>query len=55
MEGEVDLSVPDKRTIVIEGTQTFDIRDYGVDPPKSSCSKCTRLKVRVKVFGERQG
>jgi polyisoprenoid-binding protein YceI len=55
VEGEVDFSAPDERTIVIEGAQTFDIRDYGVDPPKILMFKVHPIvKVRVKVVGERQ-
>ncbi|MGH8900820.1 MAG: YceI family protein [Egibacteraceae bacterium] len=56
VEGEIDLSKPDERTLVIEGAQTFDIRDYGVDPPKILMFKVHPIvKVRVKVVGELQG
>jgi len=56
VEGEVDLSTPDERTLVLEGTQTFDIRDYGVDPPKILMFKVHPIvKVRVKVVSELQG
>jgi polyisoprenoid-binding protein YceI len=56
VEGEVDLSTPDERTLMLEGEQTFDIRDYGVDPPKILMFKVHPIvKVRVKVVGELQG
>lgn len=55
VEGEVDLSTPDERTLVIEGAQSFDIRDYGLDPPKILMFKVHPIvKVRVKVVGELQ-
>jgi polyisoprenoid-binding protein YceI len=55
VDGEVDLSIPDERTLVLEGTQTFDIRDYGVTPPKILMLKVhPHVKVRVRVVGELQ-
>ncbi len=55
VDGEVELSIPDERTLVLEGTQTFDIRDYGVDPPKILMLKVhPQVSVRVRVVGELQ-
>ncbi|MGH8905315.1 MAG: YceI family protein [Egibacteraceae bacterium] len=55
VDGEMDLSIPDERTIVLEGSQTFDIRDYGVTPPKILMLRVhPEVKVRVRVVGELQ-
>lgn len=34
IEGELRLEVPDENTLVATGEQKFDIRDFGVEPPK---------------------
>ena len=34
VEGQVTISAPDEHSLVIEGEQVFDIRDFGVQPPK---------------------
>ena len=55
VEGEVTISSPDERSLVIEGEQTFDIRDFGVDPPKILMLKVhPDVRVRVKVFAEQE-
>lgn len=55
VEGEVTISAPDERSLVIEGEQTFDIRDFGVDPPKILMLKVhPDVRVRVKVFAEQE-
>jgi hypothetical protein len=51
----VTISSPDGRSLVIEGEQTFDIRDFGVDPPKILMFKVhPDVRVRVKVFAEQE-
>jgi polyisoprenoid-binding protein YceI len=53
VEGEVTISAPDERSLVIEGEQTFDIRDFGVDPPKILMLKVhPDVRVRVKVVAQ---
>ena len=55
VEGEVTISAPDERSLVIEGEQTFDIRDFGVDPPKILMLKVhPDVKVRVKVVAQQE-
>lgn len=55
VDGEVQLSTPDQRTLVLEGTQTFDIREYGMDPPKILMFKVhPQVTVRIQVVGELQ-
>lgn len=50
VEGEVTLSRPDDRTVVVEGQQEFDIRDYKVDPPKILMLKVhPEVQVRIRV------
>jgi polyisoprenoid-binding protein YceI len=56
VDGEVSISVPDgDGTIVFEGEQTFDIRDFGVTPPKILMLKVhPDVKVRVRVVAEQE-
>jgi polyisoprenoid-binding protein YceI len=55
VEGEVTISAPDERSLVIEGEQTFDIRDFGVDPPKILMLKVhPDVRVRVKVVAQQE-
>jgi polyisoprenoid-binding protein YceI len=50
IEGEVTVSRPDDRTLVIEGEREFDIRDFKVDPPKILMLKVhPEVKVRIRV------
>jgi polyisoprenoid-binding protein YceI len=50
VEGEVTVSRPDNGTLVIEGEQQFDIRDYNVSPPKILMLKVhPEVKVRIRV------
>lgn len=50
VEGEVTVSRPDDRTMVIEGQQEFDIRDFKVDPPKMLMLKVhPEVQVRIRV------
>jgi polyisoprenoid-binding protein YceI len=34
VEGEVSVEAPDPDTLVIEGEHVFDVRDFGVRPPR---------------------
>jgi polyisoprenoid-binding protein YceI len=55
VEGEVTISAPDERSLIIEGEQTFDIRDFGVDPPKILMLKVhPDVRVRVKVVAQQE-
>jgi hypothetical protein len=33
-EDEMWLSVEDERTVILNGTHLFDIRDFNIDPPR---------------------
>lgn len=56
VEGAVTVSAPDGHTIVLEGEQTFDIRDFGVQPPKLLMLRVNPdVKVRVRVVAEQEG
>ena len=55
VEGEVTISAPDEQLLVIEGEQIFDIRDFGVQPPKILMLKVhPDVRVRVKVVAEQE-
>jgi polyisoprenoid-binding protein YceI len=55
VEGEVTISAPDERSLVIEGEQIFDIRDFGVEPPKILMFKVhPDVRVRVQVFAQQE-
>lgn len=52
VEGQVTMQASDG-TITFEGEQTFDIRDFGVQPPKILMLKVhPDVKVRVRVVAE---
>ncbi len=52
MEGDVSVNV-DGGSLVVEGEQTFDIRDFGVDPPKILMLKVhPDVRVRVRAVAE---
>lgn len=57
VEGEVLLFQPDgDHTIVFEGEQIFDIREFGVQPPKILMFKVhPDVKVRVRVVAQQEG
>ena len=57
VEGEVSLSLPDgDGTIVFEGEQIFDIREFGVQPPKILMFKVhPDVTVRVRVVAQQEG
>ncbi|GAA3802249.1 hypothetical protein GCM10022226_22590 [Sphaerisporangium flaviroseum] len=55
VEGEIELSAPDERTLVIEGEQVFDVRDFGLRPPKMLMLRVNpEVKVRIHVVAERE-
>lgn len=55
VEGEVSVTRPDDRTLVIEGQREFNIRDFKVEPPKILMLKVhpeVRVRIRVEAVGE---
>lgn len=55
VEGEVTISRPDDQTLVLEGEQEFDIRDFKVSPPKILMLKVhpeVTVRIRVEAVGE---
>jgi polyisoprenoid-binding protein YceI len=55
VEGEVTLKVVDANTIVIEGQRVFDMRDYGLDPPRILMLQVyPDVRVRGKVVAQRE-
>lgn len=53
--GEMRLLVPDGDSIELEGEQTFDVRDFGIEPPKLLLLKAyPDVKVRVRLVARRE-
>lgn len=56
VEGNVTLRVIDENTVEVEGEQTFDMRQFGLDPPNLIIVKVyPDVKVRAKVIARRVG
>ncbi len=50
------LAVQDDKTIRLEGESTFDVRDFGMDPPKMFMLKVEpEVRVRVVIVAEQEG
>jgi polyisoprenoid-binding protein YceI len=55
VEGEVRLRVVDQRTLEIEGERVFDLREYGLDPPRILMLKVyPDVRVRGHVVAEKE-
>ena len=55
VQGEVKLRVLDDGSFEAEGEQTFDIRDFGLTPPRILMLKVyPEIKVRAHVVGQKQ-
>ena len=55
VEGEVRLRVVDERTLEIEGERVFDLRDYGLEPPRILMLKVyPEVRVRAQVIAEQE-
>lgn len=55
VEGEVKLRVLDDGSFEAEGEQTFDIRDFGLNPPRILMLKVyPDVKVRAHIVGQKQ-
>jgi len=56
VEGDVTISAPDERSLLIEGEQVFDIREFGVEPPKILMFRVhPDVRVRIKVVARQEG
>jgi hypothetical protein len=54
VEGEMTIRVVDQRSIRLEGESTFDIREFGMEPPRILMLRVEpQVKVRVEVVAER--
>lgn len=55
VEGEVKLRVLEDGSFEAEGEQTFDIRDFGLSPPRILMLKVyPDVKVRARIAGQKQ-
>ena len=53
-EGDVTVELADEETLVIEGEHAFDVRDFGVSPPRILALRVhPDVKVRIRVVAER--
>jgi polyisoprenoid-binding protein YceI len=54
-EDEMTLEVPDDRTVTLAGQSVFDIRDFGMDPPRILMLKVEpEVSVRVEIVAEKE-
>ena len=54
VSGEVTIRIADDRTIEVEGEKEFDMRDYGLDPPRLLMLRVyPEIRVRARVVAER--
>lgn len=54
-EDEMTISVVDERTLRLEGRSTFDIRDFGMDPPRILMLRVyPEVEVRVDIVADRE-
>ena len=54
VEDYMTLTVVDDHTIRLEGESTFDVRDFGMEPPRILMLRMEPdVKVRVEIFAER--
>lgn len=54
VEGEVTVAVGDRR-LVIEGEQTFDVRDFGIEPPRILMLRVfpdVKVRLRIEAISE---
>ncbi len=56
VSGEIRLSAPDATSVLLEGEQEFDIRDFKIDPPRLLLVKVhPEVTLRIKLTAERVG
>ncbi len=54
-EDELTLEVVDDRTVRLDGQSTFDIRDFGMEPPRILMLRVEpEVVVRVEIIAERE-
>lgn len=50
VEGEVTVSEPTPGTVLVEGEQTFDVRDWDLQPPRLLLLKVSpEIRVRIRI------
>jgi polyisoprenoid-binding protein YceI len=55
-EDNMSITIMDDRTVRLEGEATFDIRDFGMDPPRILLLRVEpEVVVRVEIVAEREG
>jgi polyisoprenoid-binding protein YceI len=55
VEGYITLTTVDERTIRLTGESTFDVRDFGMKPPRILMLRVEpEVKVRVEIYAEKE-
>jgi polyisoprenoid-binding protein YceI len=55
VEDYITLTVIDERTLRLAGESTFDVRDFGMEPPRILMLRVEPdVKVRVEIFAEKE-
>ncbi len=56
VNGELRITASDERSLVVEGEQTFDIRDFNITPPRIVMLRVNPdVKVTLRLVAEREG
>jgi polyisoprenoid-binding protein YceI len=54
-EDEMTVELPNERTVIMSGESVFDIRDFGMDPPRILMLKVQpEVTVRVEIVAEKE-
>jgi polyisoprenoid-binding protein YceI len=54
-QGQMTLSTPDERTISLEGERVFDIREFGMSPPRILMFQIyPEVAVKVRIVAEQE-
>jgi polyisoprenoid-binding protein YceI len=55
VDGEMTLTAPDARSVQLDGQQTFDMRDFGMNPPRILTLRVhPEVTVRVAIVASRE-
>jgi len=55
-EEDVTVTLPEDGTLVVEGEHTFDVRDYGIQPPRILTLRVyPEVTVHARIVAERPG
>jgi polyisoprenoid-binding protein YceI len=56
LDGEVTLRAVDEKTVQVDGEQTLDVRDFGLQPPKILMLQVNpEVHIRARIIAVREG